>query len=263
MAKCSLSFVLLVFFTSMALAQPIYEWKDEKGQTHFSDFLPPGVTGKKVIADTPAPEVAPAVPRAQPSIPPSVGGEREEKAVPKVPTARSDRRWLLIFPPVTQVRTDDSKPFSGWTPARFFDSDEACNREKAISIANSFLSSSDESPSVNFQLLNSNCIPASEFVTGKEADVIVIATQFEPVAQGFSSHLLSGKVFNRGQATARNVMTKYQIRVANGSVLMQGEIPTSPSDIPGLTFAEFHTPIIGGPSLYGLSVQAEASWSKK
>jgi hypothetical protein len=150
----------------------------------------------------------------------------------------------------------------GWTPEQIFESEQTCNHHKAIVIANS-LGLSDGVSSLNSRLLNSNCIPASEFISGEEADVIVIATRFEPVLVGFSSHLLYGKVFNRGQATARNVVTKYQIRDSNGSIIMQGEAPTSPGDIPRLTFSEFRTPNIGGWSLSGLSVQAEADWSKK
>jgi hypothetical protein len=150
----------------------------------------------------------------------------------------------------------------GWTPEQIFESEQTCNHHKAIVIANS-LGLSDGVSSLNSRLLNSNCIPASEFISGKEVDVIVVATRFEPVAVGFNSHLLYGNVFNRGQATARNVVTKYQIRDSNGAIIMQGEVPTSPGDIPGLTFSEFRTPSIGGWSLSGLSVQAEADWSKK
>ena len=91
----------------------------------------------------------------------------------------------------------------------------------------------------------------------------MVAAQLAPVAAGFNSHLLAGRVFNRGQATARNVVTKYQIRDANGSIMMQGEIATSPDEITGLAFGEFRTPSIGGWSVSGLSVQAEADWSKR
>jgi hypothetical protein len=115
----------------------------------------------------------------------------------------------------------------------------------------------------DWQLLDSNCIPAAKFITGKEADVIMVVTQFEPVAVGFNTYLLSGKVFNRGQATARNVVAKYQIRHATGALIMQGEVSTSPGEIPELTFAEFRTPSIGGWVLNGSSAQAEADWSKK
>jgi hypothetical protein len=60
----------------------------------------------------------------------------------------------------------------------------------------------------------------------------VTDTQFEPTAVSFSSHLVSGRVFNRGQDTAQNVVAKYQIRDRNGVIIAQGEVPTSPGDIP-------------------------------
>jgi hypothetical protein len=253
MVTWSLSIVLfLVFLDQAALAEPIYKWKVDNGQRHFSDVLPTGVTGKTAVE---GPLSDSRTPHAQPT--PSGGNEREDKSA-----ASPRQRWLLIFPPTAQVGTGDTKRFSRWTPAQFFESEETCNHYKAIVIVNS-VRLSDGVSSLNSPLLNSNCIPASEFITGKEADVIVAATRFEPVAVGFSSHLLYGKVFNRGQATARNVVTKYKIRDSNGSIIMQGEIPTSPGDIPGLTFSEFRTPSIGGWSLYGLSVQADADWLKK
>ncbi len=40
--------VLLGLFTSIALAQQVYQWKDEKGQWHLSYSPPPGVTAEKV-----------------------------------------------------------------------------------------------------------------------------------------------------------------------------------------------------------------------
>ena len=45
--------VLAVLFAQSASAQQIYKWKDEKGQWHYSDFLPNGVTAEKLeIGDT-------------------------------------------------------------------------------------------------------------------------------------------------------------------------------------------------------------------
>jgi hypothetical protein len=44
------------------------------------------------------------------------------------------------------------------------------------------------------------------------ANLIITVIQFEPVVTGFSSHLVSGKVFNRGLTTAANVIVKYQVR---------------------------------------------------
>jgi hypothetical protein len=41
----------------------------------------------------------------------------------------------------------------------------------------------------SFSELNSNYIPASKFITGKEADVSVTDIQFAPSAVGFGGHL--------------------------------------------------------------------------
>jgi hypothetical protein len=143
-----------------------------------------------------------------------------------------------------------------------FESEKACNHYKAISIANAVRFSTGVA-SRNFQVIYSNCIPASEFISGESADVLVVATGFEPVALNFSSHLVYGRVFNRGETTARNVVMKYQIRNSSGVIITQGEVPTSPGDIPGVTFSEFRTPTIGGWSLDGLRVEAQAHWSTK
>lgn len=102
--------------------------------------------------------------------------------------------------------------------------DGACNLYKIGLI-------SEPLPAVGSQLLNSECIPASEFTTGKDADVIIAATQFELVVTGSSSHLVSGKVFNRGQASARNVAAQYRVRDANGVTLAQGDAPTIPGEM--------------------------------
>jgi len=40
--------VLLVLFSSVAFAQQIYKWKDNKGQWHFSDNPPAKVRAEKV-----------------------------------------------------------------------------------------------------------------------------------------------------------------------------------------------------------------------
>ena len=255
---------LLVFFGSVALAQSIYQWKDENGQWHFTDFPPvSGVKVTKVFEETPSTESSSVSPEVQPGISSPFGSESERKPDAKLQTRSSDvsragpdTRWLLIFPPLKPPQKDDTKGFSGWAPDRFFDSDESCNRYKALLI-------NDQFAPVDAQLLNSECIPASEFISGKDADVIIAATQFEPAVTGFSSHLVSGKVFNRGLTTAPNVVTKYQVRDSNGVTLAQGEVPTTPGEIPRLTFGEFRTPSIGSWNLDGLSVEAEAIWSKR
>jgi len=40
--------VLLFLFSSIAAAQQIYKWKDNKGQWHFSDHPPPEIRAEQV-----------------------------------------------------------------------------------------------------------------------------------------------------------------------------------------------------------------------
>jgi hypothetical protein len=262
MAKWVLSVVLiLVVCVPTAFAQPIYQWKDEKGQWHFSNFPQPGVESKKVTEGLGTPE----------PLPNNSPVDSKENSVSKLPNANLpdeghislDRRWFLIIAPSNQNSADDAKPFSGWTFWQFFDSGQACNHAKAVLIGNS-TSTSDGITTVNFQLLNSTCIAAAKFVTGKAADVVVASTEFELVAGGFSGVILTGKVINRGQATARSVVAKYQVRTAtDGFVVLQGEVPISPEEIPELTLAEFRTPSILGRSAQDIVVQVEIDWAKK
>ena len=66
-----LSLVLLVtFLVPVAFAQPIYEWTDEKGQRHFSNFPPAGVTVKNRIASNAAPESIPTTSGVEPDASP-------------------------------------------------------------------------------------------------------------------------------------------------------------------------------------------------
>lgn len=265
MTKYLLCLVLILLFSNaVAVAQPIYGWQDEKEQWHFSDVVPAGIAAKRIVDGIPASDSVPAAPQSAPSAS-SSASKSQEKAVSKLTTAQSsnvspastDRRWLLILPPSTHAKKENSSRFAGWRPMQLFDSDEACFHYKAALLTGS----PDSLPS--FSELNSNCIPAPEFTTGKAADVSVTDTQFEPTAVSFSSHLVSGRVFNRGQDTAQNVVAKYQIRDRNGVIIAQGEVPTSPGDIPGTGFGEFRTPSIGGWSLEGVRAQAEADWVKK
>ena len=265
MTKYLLGLILILLCsTGVALAQPIYGWKDEKGQWVFSDVVPSGISARKILDDTPAPESLPPTPRTQPNASSSAGSKDQEKAIWKLPTTHSsdvlsvkaDPRWLLIFPPRTRSKTENSRAFADWRPVRFFESDEACFGYKVALLSGS----PDSLPS--FSELNSNCIPASEFITGKEADVSVTDIQFAPTAVGFSGHLLSGRVFNRGQDTARDVVAKYKIRDRNGVVIAHGEASTSPRDVPRAAFGEFRTPSIGGWSLEGVRAQVEADWVK-
>lgn len=192
-----------------------------------------------------SPELLPTTPDRQSPVSRSAT-ESVDKDISKPATPRSsdispigsDSRWLLILPPITKSSSDNSRRFSQWTPEQVFDSEKACNTYRAI-LSGNFLPSYDEAISVNSQFLNSRGILAAQFLTGKEADVIVVAAQVAPVAAGFSSHLLAGRGLNRGRGTARNAVMKYQILDANGVIMMQGQVPTSPEEIPRLTFGEF------------------------
>ena len=166
-----------------------------------------------------------------------------------------DRRWLLVFPPASPATTDASTRFSGWIPSQFFDDEQSCFRGR-VRIYDTSVGT--------VQALTGACIPAAEFISAKEAHVVIVLTQFSLVAQGFSSHLVTGRVFNRGAATARDVVVKYRIRAANGLIILQGDCSTDPdNNIPTLAFAEFRTPTIGGRSLEGLSIETEVGWLKK
>ncbi len=52
--------VLVVFFAPTASAQQIFKWKDKKGQWHFSDTAPPGVSAEKVRGLDISPKSSPA-----------------------------------------------------------------------------------------------------------------------------------------------------------------------------------------------------------
>jgi hypothetical protein len=258
MTKYLLCLVLILLFSNaVAVAQSIYAWKDEKGQWYFSDVVPPGMSAKKMLDPLPKPESTPATSQTQPDASPLAIGKSQEKAFSNlpiadsldIPPAASALRWLLISRRSAQAQTENSRRFSWWNPVQAFDSDEACFRYQAAL-------------ATEYGPFPGNCIPAHEFTTGKEADVSVTDTQFEPVAVGFSGQLLSGRVFNRGQDTARNVVAKYRIRDRNGVIIAEGEASTSPADVPGMAFGEFRTPSIGGWSLEGVRAHTEANWVK-
>jgi flagellar motility protein MotE (MotC chaperone) len=63
--------VLIVLFAFTASAQQIFKWKDNKGQWHFSDTPPPGITAEKVKGLDISPKSSPAT---------SVKGEGKEKS---------------------------------------------------------------------------------------------------------------------------------------------------------------------------------------
>ena len=271
MATRSLSLLLLLaLLRSAALAQPIFEWTDEKGQRHFSNFPPAGGKAKELIDNIPTPESRPTIPHPETEVSPFAGSESDENSVSKLPNAgasdeplvSSDRRWLLIFPQGARPKANEGKPFSGWLPRDIFDTDEACKRARAIWIDNSWIETPDVAL-VDPQAAGSVCIPASQFISGYAADVIIVAKQFEIETPGFSSIFISGRVFNRGQAAAKNVVMNYKIRSALGSPLLAGNVSTTPFEIPGLAFGEFRTPSIAGWSASELRVEVAIDWSKK
>ena len=101
-----------------------------------------------------------------------------------------------------------------------------------------------------------------ELNPSKEANVIQVNSEVWPAQRGLSQPALIGKVFNRGLATARNVVVKYKAVDTRGSRVSNGEIRTVPRDIPGLTAAEFRGEIRGGARVNGLRVDTEVDWSK-
>lgn len=271
--------VLLVLFASTALAQQIYTWKDKKGQWHFSDSPPTGTTVQKVKGTKAAPQSSPATsPYAKPSESPAAGSRSKEEAVSKLPGAppsdvsRKDLidRWLLLLPPNTQTGIDDSRPFSEWRPWQSFDSAEACKRVRVAMISRGI--NSPQSPvlfggsagGLAYLALKrgGRCISSIEFKPSKEANVIVVIATVGRAQRGPNAPALIGRVFNRGQATARNVVVKYQALNARGLTVGKGKIHTIPHDIPGLALAEFRGEIPGGANVSGLRVNTELDWSK-
>jgi hypothetical protein len=127
MVNWSLSIVLiLVFSDHAALAEPIYKWKENKGQWHFSDVLSTGVTGK-TAGDRPQSDSL--IPLAQ--LTPTGGDELENKS-----GASLLQRWLLVFSLAVPLGTGDTRRYSGWTPAQIFESEQSCNHYRAALIAN-------------------------------------------------------------------------------------------------------------------------------
>jgi hypothetical protein len=282
-------FAFLAFFAPAALAQQIYKWKDEKGRSHFSHVPPTGVAAEKIMGGSSTPKASPVNPPNQKSnlsSPTGSGGKEEDLS--KSPAGESSDvssnkatdRWLLLLPPTTKEGNDISKPFSEWTPWQTFDSADACNRDKGILIANSVrrrtksveregiiawilgLRSSKTITEVDQRIVDSRCIPSDEIEPSKEANVLMVFEQSGFDQSGLTIPILYGRVLNRGQAMARNVVVKYQIRNNSGTIVGKGEIPTVPRNIPGITSAEFHGKIGGVGNLSGLSVHTEVDWSK-
>jgi hypothetical protein len=92
--------------------------------------------------------------------------------------------------------------------------------------------------------------------------VIVAATSVGPDPGGFSTGVLYGRVFNRGQTTAQKVVVRYRVRDAIGIIYANGEIPTAPQDISPLMFAEYRAQIVGSLGGSDRWVQTEARWLK-
>jgi hypothetical protein len=116
MPKQLLFVVLAVLFAQSALAQQFYRWKDEKGQWHYSDFPPSGVTAEKMeTVDIPQSVSQPFVS--------STGGQKKAEdssdhttqAASDVDPLGSAPRYLLVFPPF-----DPGKPLSEWDTSAIF-----------------------------------------------------------------------------------------------------------------------------------------------
>jgi len=254
--------VLIVFFAPTASTQQMFKWKDKKGQWHFSDTPPRRVTAEKVRGLDISPRSSPATsPYSKPSVSSHAGSGSKEKAVPKLPTERTSNtpqtglasRWLLLL--------GDGNPWES------FDSAETCARYREIMIVNTTqsvrFSAFSASGLAYSPYLASHCTSSDAFKSSKEADVIVVLTQVGRDQSGVIRYIMAGRVFNRGETTAKNVVVKYQARNARGTTVRKGEIRTVPHDIAGLTSAEYRSPISGGADFSGLSIRTEVDWSKK
>ena len=129
MRKQLIFVVLAVLFAQSALAQQFYKWKDEKGQWHYSDFPPSGVTAEKMETGDNAQKSA-----SQPSVSSTAEQKKTEDSSDRSTQGASDvdplgsaNRRLLVFPP-----SDPSKPLSEWIPVESFDSVEECSRAKGL-----------------------------------------------------------------------------------------------------------------------------------
>jgi Domain of unknown function (DUF4124) len=241
---------LAVFFAQPALAQEFYKWKDQKGQWHYSDFPPSGVTAEKLgTGDTP--ETLEMQPSGS-----STGEQRKTEdssgssiqGASDIDPLGSVSRRLLVFPP-----SDSSKPLSEWIPVESFESVKECQRTRAV-----LLTPDTE----DFRIIRSRCISLAEFKPSKEAKMIVAATYLEPDPGGFSTWVLYGRVFNGGQTTAHNVVVRYRVRDARGIIYANGEIRPASHDILPLTFAEYRGQILGSAGGSDRWVETEAKWSK-
>jgi len=95
----------------------------------------------------------------------------------------------------------------------------------------------------------------------KEANVIVTS---QTLSRNSTVHLnrLIGRVFNRGEETAHNVVVRYEVHNADGAVVMRGKIPSLPKNIPGKTYADFNGKIVGRLLGPGEFIYTVADWGK-
>lgn len=267
--------VLLVLFSSVAFAQQIFKWKDKKGQWHFSDAPPPGVTGEKVRGLDISPKSSPAIsPYDKFSESSLAESENKEQAIkppakrpPDVLPGKLTNRWVLVRAQQGQLAIDESKPLSELRYWEAFDSAEACEIERTIEIEKAarqgsaimgqpIIAGSDNSRRLR-------CVSSIELKPSKEANVILVSYLVEPAQRGQGRPTLIGRLFNRGLATARNVAVKYKALNDRGFTVGKGEISTTPQDIPGLTAAEFRGEIRGGAGVNRLRVDTEVDWSRE
>ena len=247
--------VLLVLFASTVSAQQMFKWKDKKGQWHFSDTPPPGVTAEKVRGLDISPKSSPATsPYSKPSVSSPAGSGSKEKAVSKLPAERPSNvsrrdltsRWLLLLPNENLLKS--------------FDNAEACERYKGILTSRS-MQQGFTSYTAPIFYARSRCILSDALELSKEANVVIVNTEVMRDQKRATHHFLSGTVFNRGRATAKNVVVKYQIRNNRGTTITRGEIPASPKDIPGGKFGEFRSRI-SSIGMGNRNIHTEADWSK-
>jgi hypothetical protein len=98
MTKYSLCLVLILSFCNAVAVAPIYGWKDEKEQWHFSDLVPAGISAKKMLDGISTPESLPATPQTEPNPSPTAASNSQEKAVSKEGLNQSWRHtWSLLW----------------------------------------------------------------------------------------------------------------------------------------------------------------------
>jgi hypothetical protein len=248
--------VLPLLFTQASLGQQMYRWKDEKGQWVYSNFVPSGAAAEKMGTGDTAPQspLQLSLPATGESKKPAIKSDRPSQSASDPDSMASANRRLLVFPPA-----DTRKPLSEWIPLESFANTEECDKARALQIASAVA----QGPGFFYTLspdINSRCISLAEFKPSEEANVIVILTRIGYDPSGFTSSVIYGKVFNRGQTTARSVVIKYQVRDTVGTIYSAGEIPTTPINLSPIMFAEFRGQILGSPALGDRMVHTEAHW---